>query len=98
MARRDYNQMYKSYDEKELPIVDEVKEVKEETKVEEKTFVNGTVIGGKNLNVREKPNGNVVDSIPDGKKILIMEDSNPDWYKIKEPKGYVMRKFVKKED
>lgn len=97
MARRDYSQMYKSYEEKEQKEFEVPVEV-EEKKEEVKTFVNGTVIGGKNLNVREKPDGNVIDSLPNGTTIQIMEDSNPDWYKVKEPKGYVMRKFIKKED
>ena len=97
MARRDYSQMYKSYEEKEREVPVE-KEIVEEKKEEVKTFFNGTVIGGKNLNVREKPDGNVIDSLPNGMTIQIMEDSNPDWYKVKEPKGYVMRKFIKKED
>ncbi len=97
MARRDYSQMYKSYEEKEREVPVE-KEIVEEKKEEAKTFFNGTVIGGKNLNVREKPDGNVIDSLPNGTTIQIMEDSNPEWYKVKEPKGYVMRKFIKKED
>lgn len=97
MARRDYSQMYKSYEEKKREVPVE-KEIVEEKKEEVKTFFNGTVIGGKNLNVREKPNGDVIDSLPDGTTIQIMEDSNPEWYKVKEPKGYVMRKFIKKED
>lgn len=101
MARRSYDQMYKGYDEikSEDPIIEEEKkdEKKEETKVEEKKSSIGTVIGGKSLNVRHKPNGDVINSLPDGSKVTITEDSDPEWYKI-EPKGYVMKKFVKKED
>lgn len=91
MARREYNQMYKGYEEK--PIED----TQIEEKKEEKTFVNGIIIGGKNLNVREKPNGEIIDSLPNGTQIKVMDDSNPEWYKVESPKGYVMRKFVEKE-
>lgn len=100
MARRSYDRMYKEYEEKEpeiLPVEEKQEEVKDEIKIEKKTSNVGIVIGGKNLNVREKPDGDVINSLPDGSKINITDDSNPEWYKI-EPKGYVMKKFVKKED
>lgn len=102
MARRSYDQMYKSYDEKkeEIPVVKEDLEIieeKKESKVEKKTSIGGIVIGGKSLNVREVPNGTVISSLVDGTRVKITDDSDPEWYKI-EPKGYVMKKFIKKED
>lgn len=102
MARRSYDQMYKSYDEKkeEIPVVKEDLEIieeKKESKVEKKTSIGGIVIGGKSLNVREVPNGTVIGSLIDGTRVKITDDSDPEWYKI-EPKGYVMKKFIKKED
>lgn len=106
MARRSYDQMYKSYDEKreeipvvkeDLEIVEEKNEEKKESKVEKKTSIGGIVIGGKSLNIREVPNGTVIGSLIDGTRVKITDDSDPEWYKI-EPKGYVMKKFIKKED
>ena len=101
MARRNYDQMYNmGYSEAKKPEVlvsEEQEEKKEETKIEKKTSFIGTVIGGKSLNVREKPNGTVINSLPDGSQITITNDSDPEWYKI-EPEGYVMKKFVKKDD
>ena len=102
MARRSYDQMYKSYDEKkeEIPVIKEDLETieeKKESKVEKKTSIGGIVIGGKSLNIREVPNGTVIGSLIDGTRVKITDDSDPEWYKI-EPKGYVMKKFIKKED
>lgn len=102
MARRSYDQMYKSYDEKkeEIPVIKEDLETieeKKESKVEKKTSIGGIVIGGKSLNIREVPNGTIIGSLIDGTRVKITDDSDPEWYKI-EPKGYVMKKFIKKED
>lgn len=103
MARKSYDRMYREYDVKEFenkaeePIKEIIPEKKEEdVKVEEKkpSFI-GTVIGGASLNVRNKPNGDVVTSIKEGTQVVIVDESDTDWYKIESPEGYVMKKFVK---
>lgn len=96
MGRRNYDRMYKSYEEEKPVIVEEpkIEEVKPEP-IKKKSYV-GTVIGGYNLNVRNQPNGKVVTSLRDGEKIIILDDSNNDWYKIAD--GYVMKKFIKVEE
>ena len=108
MPRKNYDRMYKSYVEpvkenvKEEEIIPEAKEeivnvepkkeVKEEK--ESSSFI-GTVIGGASLNVRKNPNGEIITSIKNGAQVVIVDDSNPEWYKIESPeKGYVMKKFV----
>ena len=109
MARKSYDRMYREYDVKEFEknldtpkeeVKEEIPEKKEdvkEEKVEEKkpSSFTGTVIGGASLNVRNKPNGEVVSSVKEGTQIVIVDDSNPDWYKIESPEGYVMKKFVR---
>ena len=110
MARRNYDRMYKSYDEEENktvePVVEEVKEIetKEEIKeeplpqkeVEKKTSWPGRVIGGLSLNVRRKPdaNGEIITTVSNGATVEIIEEVNEDWYHIASPNGYVMRKYV----
>lgn len=109
MARRSYDRMYKSYNEVEneeikTPPVKE--EVKEDVKIEEKKFeepkktslIRGKVIGGLSLNVRKQPStvGEIVSSLKDGEKVIIVDDSYADWYKIQSPEGFVMSKFVEK--
>ena len=106
MARKSYDRMYREYDVKEFdnkvvaPKEEAVEKIpeKEDVKVEEKkspSFI-GTVIGGANLNVRNNPNGDIVSSIKEGAQVVIVDESNQDWYKIESPeKGYVMKKFVK---
>ena len=107
MARRSYDRMYKNYEEKEevkLPEREEpVVEIKEEKKAEEpvkkeKPVIRGKVIGGLSLNVRQQPStaGTIVGSLKDGEKVVIVDDSYADWYKIQSPEGFVMRKFVEK--
>lgn len=104
MARRSYDRMYKSYEEREKkiePVIkEEVKEeIKEEPKVEEKpVIVRGKVIGGLSLNVRQQPTtaGAIVDTIKNGGKVVIVDESYADWYKIQSPEGFVMRKFIEK--
>ncbi len=72
----------------------EVEVPKVEKVVEKREFKEGKVVGGSNLNVREKPNGNIVNKIPSGKKVVILDSSDADWYKIQDPEGYVMKKFI----
>lgn len=105
MARRSYDRMYKSYDQKneeqnekvEVPVIKESKEDKkvEEPKKEE-PVIRGKVIGGLSLNVRQQPSteGEIITSVKDGEKVIIVDDSYADWYKIKSPEGFVMRKYV----
>lgn len=62
----------------------------------------GTVVGCKNLRVREQPIAtndlNVICEIKEGTKILIAEDdSTGDWYKVcleNGVEGYCMKKFI----
>ena len=56
----------------------------------------GIVTGGLNLNVRKSPNGEIIAVIPEGAQVRVLDDSNEDWYKIESPKGYVMKKYIKK--
>ena len=100
------------YDEKkkeaapaEEPVVESaeaevVEEIAEEPKVAEdipatKPFM-GSVTGGLNLNVRRTPNGEIISVLSEGAKVRILDDSNPDWYKIESPEGFVMKKYIKK--
>ena len=110
MARRSYDRMYKSYDPREDQTFEDKKEkketIKEEVKIEEKkveepkktSLIRGKVIGGLSLNVRKQPStvGEIIGSLKDGEKVIIVDDSYADWYKIQSPEGFVMRKFVKK--
>ena len=112
MARKSYDRMYREYDVKEYdnkrdnkveekkeevvpePVIEEKKE--EDVKEESKPSFTGTVIGGASLNVRRNPNGDVITSIANGSQVVIVDDSNPDWYKIESPvNGFVMKKFIK---
>ena len=107
MARRSYDRMYKSYDQMEevkLPEKEEKIEesVKEEKKVEEpkkeNKVIRGKVTGGLSLNVRNQPStmGQIISSLKDGDKVIIVDESYADWYKIQSPEGFVMRKFIEK--
>lgn len=107
MARRSYDRMYKSYDQMEevkLPEKEEKIEepVKEEKKVEEpkkeNKVIRGKVTGGLSLNVRNQPStmGQIVNTLKDGEKVVIVDESYADWYKIQSPEGFVMRKFIEK--
>lgn len=110
MARRSYDRMYKSYDPREDQTFEDKKEkketIKEDVKIEEKkveepkktSLIRGKVIGGLSLNVRKQPStvGEIVSSLKDGEKVIIVDDSYADWYKIQSPEGFVMRKFVEK--
>lgn len=114
MARRNYDQMYKKNVNEEINELEkQIEEIKEEKKEEEevvevkkvdeekkKPSSNvGTIIGGHSLNVRKQPNGEIINLLKEGSQVRIVDDSNPDWYKIDSPEGYVMKKFVKiKED
>ena len=98
MARRNYDQMYNSEvvkEEKKVePVADTVREKVEEKKPKAKKSYSGTVIGGRRLNVRNAPNGEIVGSLADGEKIKIVDDTNKDWYKIDAPEGFVKKEFV----
>lgn len=110
MARRSYDRMYKSYDPREDQTFEDKKEkketIKEDVKIEEKkveepkktSLIRGKVIGGLSLNVRKQPStvGEIVSSLKDGEKVIIVDDSYADWYKIQSPEGFVMSKFVEK--
>lgn len=109
MARKSYDRMYREYDVKEYenkveePKEEPVKikeekipeEKKEDVKEEKKPSFIGTVNGG-SLNVRRNPNGDIVTSIKEGTQVVIVDESNPEWFKIESPeKGYVMKKFIR---
>lgn len=100
MARRSYDRMYKNYEEMEEVKIEEP--VKEEKKIEEpkveKPVIRGKVIGGLSLNVRQQPStaGTIVNSLKNGEKVVIVDESYADWYKIQSPEGFVMRKFIEK--
>lgn len=109
MARKSYDRMYREMDAKdyeksiEMPVkeepveekIPEVKEEVKEVKEEKAKSITGTVVGGASLNVRKEPNGDIINSLKDGSVIIIVDESNPEWYKIASPEGYVMKKFVR---
>lgn len=78
---------------------EKIEEVKEEAAVEVpevKKEMAGHVTGGLNLNVRKAPGGDIIKSISNGEKVIISNDSNPDWFEISSPvNGFVMKKFIK---
>lgn len=105
MARKSYDRMYREYDVKEFEnkidtpkeevVEEKVPEVKEDVKEQKNPSFIGTVIGG-SLNVRKNPNGDIITSIKEGTQVVIVDESNPEWYKIESPeKGYVMKRFVR---
>lgn len=106
MARKNYDRMYREYDVKEYensvvkkveePTEEKIPEVKkEDVKEKQNPSYIGTVFGGASLNVRKNPNGDIITSIKEGTQVVIVDDTNPEWYKIESPeKGYVMKKFV----
>jgi len=82
-------------EEKVEPVADTVREeVKEAAKPKVKK-ISGIVIGGRRLNVRKTPNGEIIDSLSDGEKITIIDDSNAEWFKIEAPEGFVKKEFVR---
>ena len=82
-------------EEKVEPVADRVREeVKKESPKARKTY-KGRVIGGRRLNVRKVPNCDVIDSLADGETITILDDTDPEWFKIAAPEGFVKKEFVK---
>lgn len=81
-------------EEKVEPVADRVREeVKKEEPKARKAYT-GRVIGGRRLNVRKTPNGEIVDSLADGEVITILDDKDEEWFKIQAPEGYVKKEFV----
>ena len=88
---------------KEQEVVEKVEKVEEpvKTEVKEKKKVimielrKGRVVGGANLNVREKAStdGKIIEQLRSGQNVMIVEDANPEWYKL-QTGGYVMKKFI----
>ena len=70
-------------------------EVKEEKKVIMIELRKGRVVGGANLNVREKAStdGKIIEQLRSGQNVMIVDDANKDWYKLQSG-GYVMKKFI----
>ena len=82
----------------EVEEIEEVEEVKEEVE-EKKDIINslkGRVIGNANLNVREKASSDskIVAQLNLGQSIFVNDISNPEWYKLQDIEGYVMKKFI----
>ena len=104
MEKKNYNNMYKpkakADADAETPakIMEEAAPVEEPAKKEPKQprakkLKTGVVIGNLNLNVRKAPAGEVIGSLTPGTGIVIAEDLG-DWYRITDPEGYVMKKFI----
>lgn len=73
----------------EIPVVEEPKkEEPKEKEVKKEGIVSGTVL----LNVRKEPNGQVLTTLKEGDKIVILEEEG-DWYRF--AGGYVMKKYIK---
>ena len=112
MEKKNYNNMYKAKNLKEIneevataPVEELSKEEVVEPKIEKKEVIEetpkemtpkaGIVVGGLSLNVRNEPNGDIIRIINNGDQVIIIDDSNPDWYKIDVPvQGFVMKKFI----
>lgn len=108
MAKKNYDKMFKEETVEvapaEEPVVEEaspsvsedpVKESKDKETTITKPFM-GEVIGGYSLNVRRTPNGEIVSVLAEGAQVRVLDNSNPDWYKIESPEGFVMKKYIKK--
>ncbi len=87
-------------DLEEQEVVEKVEEpVKAEVKEEKKVIMielrKGRVVGGANLNVREKAStdGKIIEQLRIGQSVMIVDDTNKDWYKLQSG-GYVMKKFI----
>ena len=87
-------------DLEEQEVVEKVEEpVKAEVKEEKKVIMielrKGKVVGGANLNVREKAStdGKIIEQLRSGQNVMIVDDTNKDWYKLQSG-GYVMKKFI----
>lgn len=77
----------------EAPVVEEPKaQVKEEPI----PMHEGLVVNCMKLNIRKGPGKEytVHETIPVGKKVIVRDCENPEWFKIP-GKGYVMKKFIK---
>lgn len=111
MARKNYDKMYEEKKEVAAPAEEPVVEsanaepevetaqpAKKEKVAEEipaiKPFM-ASVTGGLNLNVRRTPGGEIIAVIPDGAQVRVLDEVD-EWYRIESPKGFVMKKFIKK--
>ena len=77
---------------KETHVVEEVKKEEPKKKEEVKKEKEGIVTGTSLLNVRREPNGQVLTTLKEGDKIVILEEEG-DWYRF--AGGYVMKKYIK---
>lgn len=80
----------------------EVERYDVEDTVETKEIFIGVVTNCNKLNVRQKPNGEILTVISKGSIVIIdIEDVTDDWYKIfteDEISGYCMAKFIEIEE
>lgn len=108
MAKKSYDKMYgdKKVDvaPAEEPKATETPDAIPEEKSEKprkseapltKPFM-GVVTGGLGLNVRKTPGGQIIAVLPEGAQVKVLDNSDPDWYKIEMPDGFIMKKFIKK--
>ena len=72
-------------------VVEEKKEEKKEVQIKK-----GKVIGSANLNVRSvaSKDSKIIGQLRPGQGVVILDDSNVEWFKIQDLDGYVMKKFV----
>ena len=98
MAKKSYDKMYQSSIPEEAAPVEEpvVEEAPKKTTKKAKVPYMGKVVGGLNLNVRKTPAGSIIGSLSDGAQVRVLNDDDPEWYKIESPAGFVMKKFVEK--
>lgn len=62
----------------------------EDVKIEKQ----GSITGDLNLNVRNAANGEIIDKLVPGTKVIIVDEQD-EWYKISAPvEGFIMKKFV----
>lgn len=55
----------------------------------------GHLYNTERLNIRKAPNGEVLGVMDNKQSVVIIDDSDPDWYEISAPiKGFVMKKFI----
>lgn len=100
----NYNKAYKQDRKKNEEVVETVVEdkVQEEVKEDSKpTFVEyiGWVANAEQVYMREAPTkeSESITIVDEGTELMILDDSNEEWYKVCNPsgiEGYIMKKFV----
>lgn len=91
----------------ETTVIEETIEIVSNTPNEPEVTIEGTepvlgkVAGCAHLNIRKKPDGDVIGVIPEGSSVIIDDElTHEDWYEVTIEsgiKGFCMKKFIAKE-